>query len=224
MKYLLFFLFIGTSLLGFSQENVLTLQPMFGKEALTLNKKYYIGNEWIECSALRFYVSNITFYKGANKIKDQTMRHLMDLENPESLQIAGVPETFDSICFALGLDSLTNVSGILDGDLDPILGMYWAWNSGYINLKLEGHSSMVHTADQLFEFHIGGYLPPFTTLQTICLPWNQKENLHVIGMDISKLLNAVNLDNDKNIMIPGKQAHELSKLFPTMFNTAKSGF
>ena len=59
------------------------------------------------------------------------------------------------IYFQIGIDSLTNVSGDLDGDLDPALGMYWAWNSGYINMKLEGKSSSCKSVKKEFQFHIG---------------------------------------------------------------------
>jgi hypothetical protein len=31
-----------------------------------------------------------------------------------------------------------DVSGAIDGDLDPILGMYCTWSSVYTNFKLEG--------------------------------------------------------------------------------------
>jgi hypothetical protein len=34
---------------------------------------------------------------------------------------------YDQIQFQLGIDSLTNVSGAMGGDLDPTKGMYWTW-------------------------------------------------------------------------------------------------
>jgi len=62
----------------------------------------------------------------------------------------------------IGTDSITNVSGALDGDLDPIKGMYWAWNSGCINFKLEG-TRVISGKKTPFEYHIGGYNGPQAT-------------------------------------------------------------
>jgi hypothetical protein len=52
---------------------------------------------------------------------------------------------YDDVSFTLGLDSSKNVSGDLENAYDPLLGMYWAWNTGYVNLKLAGKSSLVLT-------------------------------------------------------------------------------
>ena len=73
----------------------------------------------------------------------------------------------DKIKFNLGIDSLTNVSGVMGGDLDPTKGMYWTWQSGYINFKMEGSSAVCPTRNHEFQFHIGGYQDPFYAMQTL---------------------------------------------------------
>lgn len=40
----------------------------------------------------------------------------------------------------------------MDGDLDPLNGMYWAWNSGYINMKIEGITPKCQDATIYFNF------------------------------------------------------------------------
>jgi hypothetical protein len=62
---------------------------------------------------------------------DENDSNALCLEIPDDIE-------FDAIQFNLGLDSLTNVSGALGGDLDPTKGMYWTWQNGYVNFKLQG--------------------------------------------------------------------------------------
>ena len=59
---------------------------------------------------------------------------------------------FSKLKFQLGIDSLTNVSGAMGGDLDPTKGMYWTWQSGYINMKIEGKSNSCKTRKNQFQF------------------------------------------------------------------------
>ena len=62
------------------------------------------------------------------------------------------------------VDSLRNTMSIdkWKGVLDPggsmmEDGMYWAWESGFIFLKMEGTSSKASTANGKFYYHIGLY-------------------------------------------------------------------
>jgi hypothetical protein len=52
---------------------------------------------------------------------------------------------------------MRNVSGIQSGALDPMKGMFWTWNSGYIMAQLEGTSPLANTAGKRFIYHIGGF-------------------------------------------------------------------
>lgn len=61
--------------------------------------------------------------------------HLVDAEDTASWTVTTTRSA--QAYFLLGVDSLTNVSGAFGG-ASTIKGMYWAWNSGYINLKLKG--------------------------------------------------------------------------------------
>ena len=84
---------------------------------------------------------------------------------------------FNTIAFNLGIDSITNVSGAQGGDLDPTKGMYWAWQSGFINIKLQGTSNSCPPPKNEFEFHLGGYQYPFNSLQTIILKTGNEKKL-----------------------------------------------
>lgn len=86
---------------------------------------------------------------------------------------------YDAFRFNPGIDSLENVSGAFGGDLDPTKGMYWAWHSGDINFKLEGHSAGCGSRDNAFQLRLGGYQAPHASLQTIHLAVAQGPRLPI---------------------------------------------
>ena len=199
------------------------IQPSFNKEALVLNKAKYSTEkkDTISITTFKFYISNVVLeYENGTEYKEPKSVHLIDIEELNTLQfqLKKVPDLkIKKIRFNIGIDSLTNVSGNLDGDLDPSLGMYWAWNSGYINMKLEGKSSSCKSVKKDFQFHIGGYSPNQNALQEVVLivP-NDENNIH-LNMDLSKWLNEVSLKETNSIMIPGKKAIEMSRFYKNMF-------
>jgi hypothetical protein len=72
------------------------------------------------------------------------------------------------------VDSLHNCSGAQSGDLDPVKGMFWTWNSGYIFFKLEGKSPASHSPGNIFEFHVGGYRKPNNNLRGVELKFGDE--------------------------------------------------
>jgi len=142
-------------------------------------------------------------------VKTNPSIFLIDASVDSSLILDTISDlkNFKSIRFTLGLDSATNTSGELDGALDPLLGMYWAWNTGYIHYKFIGKSSLVPTKTNDFEFHIGGYRKPKETFFQIELPLTG----NTIELDLYQLFHdKINLNLQYQLMIPGKLAHELS--------------
>lgn len=216
MRFIIFHLFIFLSCFGSAQSG-LKFKPVFGQEAVKLEERIELDSVWTEISALRFYVSELKIYYGGS-IWNAPQKHLlMDMEDPSSFNIDGLPPHADSISFFFGIDSLTNVSGILDGALDPINGMYWSWNSGYINFKLEGKGSRSINKDKGFEFHLGGYLPPYQTVQLVML-YPVSEGDIVVRIDLQTFLEMIDWNAEPNIMIPGPQAYRISKQLPSLFS------
>jgi len=210
---LLFFLLLPVQF--FAQT--ITFVPLFNGEKVNLSTKIGQLDNWIEFDDFRFYISHLSIYSSSKVWKDDVKAHLIDLESTESLTITIPSAKIDSISFNIGIDSLTNASGILDGDLDPINGMYWAWNSGYINFKLQGKSSLSTNIDQSFEFHLGGYLSPFNTIQSVCFPIKNHEQNIEIEIELNQFIQQTELWKVNSIMIPGKEAVRLSETLPTIF-------
>ena len=99
--------------------------------------------------------------------------HLIDAAREASLHLAiqnkrGV--RLDAVCFHLGIDSATSVSGAIGDYLDRTKGFFWTWQSDYINLKCEGKSNVCIARNKEFQFHLGGYKQPFGCMQTPMFP------------------------------------------------------
>ena len=80
--------------------------------------------------------------------------YLLDLSKPESL-LQSVKYPRGSRLY-FGIDSQTQVLATRPGAFDPIHGMYWTWQSGYIQWKLEGVMK-TDTAEIPIQLHLGGF-------------------------------------------------------------------
>jgi len=182
----------------------------------TLQKKYQIKFE-----SFKFYLSNIKLIKNNIPVwmEDESF-HLIDAELVDSNKLClNIPEDldFDAIQFNLGIDSVTNVSGALGGDLDPTRGMYWTWQNGYINLKLQGTSNLCNNPKNEFEFHLGGYLPPFSNVQKIKLAVSNTVQFG-ITFNLDQFVNQLDLENVNHLMSPSQLALEHAQLAAKCFS------
>ncbi len=194
----------------------------FGKSPAALNKQYITPmKDTIALKSIKCYISSIQIQYSDNSIfKQKESYHLIDIENPKSWNIPitlSNDKIISKVAFNIGIDSLTNTSGALNGDLDPLNGMYWAWQSGYINLKIEGESPSCKTRKNEFYFHIGGYLPPFNTMRKIELILDKKANKINIGMDLNKFFSNIRLSETNSIMIPGELAMKIADSTTNLF-------
>ncbi len=194
--------------------------PWFMDRALVLEEQRTLANDvGVRIGQFRFYVCHLTLHRNGQPFTVGQECHLIDAEDPGSWEISIGSSSVsmpDSVTFLLGVDSLLNVSGALGGDLDPTKGMYWAWNSGYINLKLEGSTPVGPYPKGAFELHLGGYLPPYTSSQRVVLkPW--KKGPLAVRVDVAELLGAIDLKGRCNVMSPGAEAVRLSRRAVSMF-------
>ena len=212
----------------YSQENkedFLRFNIKYKNESLIQNKKYIsLSKDTLQIETFRFYVSNIKLILIDNsEISEEKSYHLIDIEEPNS-QIISISKNLNKeikkVVFSLGIDSTASVSGALSGDLDPTKGMYWAWQSGYINFKIEGKSSSCKTRNKAFQFHIGGYLKPNYAIRTIEL--EIKNSNFEINVDLAELFNVIKLSEINSIMIPGLKAMDIADKAKLMFTISES--
>lgn len=213
MKFFSFYLIvIGTQVASLAQtvpSPMIVFELVFGDSKLQ-EMTYYKINETdsVQFTALKFYISGIELIRQHKSVwKETNSYHLIDAFHEPSLSLPlNVPPKlkYDRIKYNIGIDSATSVSGALGGDLDPTKGMYWAWQSGYINFKIEGNSNLCKTRNTEFQYHLGGYQLPHNNLQTIFMDMS-KEQLHVL-IDLKKLILELPLTQKHHIMSPGNEA------------------
>jgi len=215
--FVLLFVFRFLSFAGAQSDSTITVSFIvhYNEKNVDLSDSSFVvtDSNHLQIDALRFYVSNICFLKnGTVVLQEKNSFHLIDASNKSSqtLFIKNNNTSFDEVSFNLGIDSVTNVSGAMGGDLDPTKGMYWAWQSGYINFKLEGKSANCPTRNHAFEFHLGGYQSPFNCLKTAFLKSTNQKNI-VVVFDLNQFLSSIDLSAQNKIMSPNKQAVLLSE-------------
>ncbi len=173
-----------------------------------------VGTDTIFMNTLRFYTTDLKLVSGDKVVYTDSVAHLIDLTNPEGLHSFNVTmekaPDFDAISFELGIDSTSNCSGALAGDLDPMHGMYWSWQSGYINLKAEGSVGSLKSYNTEIQYHIGGYLYPFLAAKKVELQTKSSNRIRVC-FDLNRFLKATLSSGENHIMSPGTKAVSLSQ-------------
>ena len=141
LKYL--FLLFCFGLLAQTKQDSIFINVKLKLDALDFAKeKQYISskNDTITLETVKFYLTNFQFnFKDKTNYLESNSFHLIDLDKPKSMILAFEKikqKEIESIQFNIGVDSLASVSGALEGDLDVTRGMYWAWQSGFINFKM----------------------------------------------------------------------------------------
>ncbi|MDQ1138903.1 MbnP family protein [Pedobacter agri] len=153
--------------------------------ALALNTTTYKNakGEDFKINVFKYYVSNIKLSKadGTTYLIPESYL-LIDESKPASklVTINDVPTgDYTKIEYTIGVDYARNFAGAQTGALDPINGMFWTWNSGYIFVKLEGTSPQSTAANNLLTFHIGGVVDPNNTIRTYSTEINAANPLRI---------------------------------------------
>jgi hypothetical protein len=223
MRYLFFLLLLLLPIAAIAQHISLRFQPVLQGKYIVLGEPVPTRtSDTITVHTLRFYLSNIVFLNnGAPVFSEKNSHHLLDLETESApgvrVDLPAGTVSFTEIQFDLGIDSLANTAGAMGGDLDPTNGMYWAWQSGYINVKIEGVSPRCPARNHEFQFHLGGYLPPFQSVQTVRLPVPKTQNL-LVDFDLTTFFEQVDWAKKSGIMSPGAEAKRLSEVLSKAFS------
>ena len=149
----------------------LELEPSVGTAPLTLNAPAYPnGNgEQFTVSTFKYYLSDVRLLRADGShyaVPDGYF--LVDAADEVSQHVAlrRVPAgDYTGLSFVVGVDSARNVAGAQTGALDPVHGMFWDWNAGYVFMRLEGASAA--SATGRVRFSIIGFQRPYNALRTI---------------------------------------------------------
>lgn len=220
VNWLLFWLF---SLPVLAQNTIkVRILPTWDSKPITIpGRQKLVKGDSINLETFRIYLSKLCLLKNGKTVaKASKINWLADASNPLSLSLS-IPvkkgRSFDTIEFFIGIDSSTQSGGAMAKDLDPIHGMYWTWQSGYIHVKLEGQYAKCQTRKQRFQWHIGGYSYPWSTIQKIRLPCNTQQEL-TIEISLDQFFKAAFELEQCEIMSPGPMAVKLSKMMSDSFH------
>lgn len=192
-------------------------------------------NEPFEVRTFRFYIHDIRLFNtqtGDYFESGREQHFLVDAADTMGSRInMKVPSgTYNRISFRIGVDSVRNFSGAQTGALDPALGMFWTWNSGYIMAKLEGTSPVTGQPGDVFEYHIGGFKAPDNVIQQVTLPFPSQQSVTlgkdgdtevVIAADVYRWFKGVHdirLDTNPVVMSPGPLAKKVAENYANMFS------
>ena len=207
LRKLLPFTFLFFSVLpnGFAEDITIRVTPI---NILSTSEK----NQSYQVKTLRIYLSEITYMKdGDTAWTEPEGYRLVDLADSSTFHFTSyVPDGvfFDAIRFRLGVDSASSSTGAHTGALDPANGMYWAWHTGYVNLKIEGTCDACPPPKNDFELHIGGFQNPFNAERVITL--NTTKNDIEIFFDLANIINEAFSINQYRIMTPGAAAMRIA--------------
>lgn len=175
MKNILFILFLGVCLNAYCQKTgslAIQFDNVVGNEDLVLKDKQYTNanGEQFNVTLLQYFVSNFRIKRkdGSEYVVPQNESYFLVREHlPETQRVVlnNIPKgDYVGVNFVIGVDSLRSASevsqrkGCLDVGGDG-KDMYWAWNSGYIFVKMEGTSPQIpltgNRKEPIFLYHIG---------------------------------------------------------------------
>jgi hypothetical protein len=152
---------------------------------LKLNSAIYTNasNEDFNINTFKYYVSNFKLTNSSGDVYIIPESYfLIDESKPESklINLTNIPtDDYTKIEYTIGVDYARNFAGAQTGALDPINGMFWTWNSGYIFLKLEGNSPASTATNNALTFHIGGVVDPNNTIRTYASDINVANPLRI---------------------------------------------
>ncbi len=218
---ILYHLLLAANLFYVAPTTELRLEflPSYAQAPLNLSEGG--ETETIQIEKLKCYLSNFELYEGTQRVFVETNSyHLLDASVPNSLSFhLEIPSNlnFSEMRFKIGIDSTTHAGGAFGGDLDPMHGMYWTWQSGYINFKLEGRATACPARKNKFQFHLGGYQYPFNTLQEVRLPVKGKKMI-AVAIELDELLSSIDLATDYLIMSPNAAAVKMAQQLPALFS------
>jgi hypothetical protein len=220
---------------------VLGYKP-YGQHPLTLWFSHMVGDLPLELSTTtyrnafgepfsvgqcKYYISNIriTGEDGST----QTIlagSHLVDAADTTTLtlQTTTTITKITTIRFDIGVDSLANQGGVHTGDLDPMLGMFWTWNTGYIDARLEGRSDSAHAPAHRFTWDVGGYRPGEDAKREVYLKTPELKNNLTIRIDLLRWFDGkhpIHLSQSPVCHQPCPLATQLADNYSTSFSIAR---
>jgi hypothetical protein len=248
MKKIITLIVLGFTLSTNAQKSSLTIkfENFVKDEPVILNDKKYSNSagETFNITLLKYFVSNFKLHKADGSVYavPQDSCYFLIRENmPETktITLKNLPKgDYTSVSYLIGVDSVRSASdlSLRTGTLDvggAAKDMYWAWNSGYIFVKMEGNSDAVEEVNKEYAYHIGmfGGIGDKKTLNNIrtanitftpgALKLGKKSAASMkIKTDLSKMFEGeTQLSIAKNpVVMGGPMSKKITDNYKTMFS------
>jgi hypothetical protein len=162
-----------------SEKIRIQIQHVAGGLPIGFNQQYRTAaGDSIRIETFVYYLSNIELLYDSSAYLIPESYHLVDDLKQQTKQInhAQLPlGNLKGISFLIGVDAARNSTGAQTGDLDPALGMFWTWTSGYIMAKLEGTYKRTNNPNATYIWHVGGFNPPYTGIRKVQFMFTPKQ-------------------------------------------------
>lgn len=248
-KYLFLFLLTISYLTNAQKTNSLSVrfENFVGDLPVSLHNANYknAAGEDFNITLLQYFVSNIQLIKSDGSVftvpQDDSYFLIKEAETKtKTITLKDIPNgKYTGIKFVIGVDSARNAADIAyrKGCLDvanEAKSMYWAWNSGYIFVKMEGTSPQSTEENNIFLYHIGlfGGIGDKKTLNNIKaaqvdfgknilkLKSGKEAPTVVIKTDVSKIMNGsttVSIAQNPSVMA-GPYSAKIANNYQSMFS------
>ena len=176
--------------------NFVFINEVDGQPVLPLNLNYTneAGNAY-SVNLLKYYISNVTFMKSDGTEFKAANYELINEDSLSSKNFSmNVPiGDYTGLKFLMGVDSAKNYSGAQAGELDPIYGMFWDWNTGYLYFKHEGEFIDSTGALLPIVYHYGGISGLVNHQMNISLPVSTVPKTITVTFNLNKLYRSPNV-------------------------------
>ena len=213
-----------------------TFENFVGNQPLVLSSAWYTNanGDSFNVTTYKYYITNIKLTKADGSVYTETESYHLINEadaNSKFFVMGNIPEgNYTSISFLIGVDSTRNTTGAQTGALDPINGMFWTWNSGYIMAKLEGTSPQSSASGKSIIYHVGGFSGASSVIRsaTLTFPTNlvvkvgTMPNVHIYG-DVAEWFgfpNVIEFSKKPVLMTLGKDLVNLADNYQDMFRVS----
>lgn len=225
--------FLITILLGLTNmaisQSTIQFKMMFNNQAFHKDSSYTNSvGEKVQIHRFMFYTIKWKLITASNDTINLSNEHfLINIEKEQSMVLT-FPKLANAtkIIFDIGVDSIHNTTGIQTGILDPALGMFWTWRTGYIMAKLHGVSPQAKTAGNRFSYEVGGFQSPYNSVRTIVLELptlHPKSQSITIKTNLAKWFSGkhiIQIGTTPNCHNAGKLAMQLADNYASMFSIA----
>jgi len=223
---LLIHILLGLYCMAISQSTVqfklMFNNQLFHKDSSYLNR----SGETIQIHRFMFYTSKWKLITASNDTIQLSQNHfLINAAEEHSTKLPlSILANAKKIVFDVGVDSILNTTGIQTGILDPAVGMFWTWRTGYIMAKMHGTSPQAKTAGNRFSYEVGGFQSPYNAVRTIVLDLTSvRERNHplTIKTNLAQWFDGkhtITISSNPNCHNAGKLSMQLADNYGSMFS------